>query len=73
MRKLSNQELRFALNYLKDALLSKPTAVRSLYSLPKPLDYAFNGSTQKMEIVLLKISNYNQHKMNTTIIVVGGK
>jgi predicted RNA-binding Zn-ribbon protein involved in translation (DUF1610 family) len=61
MRNLPNKELQFALKYLKDSLPSKPTAVRGLYSLPKTLDYAFNGPTQQKEAALQKISDHMGH------------
>ncbi len=49
MRYLSNKEIRFVFQYLKDSLPGKPTGVSGLYSLPKVFDHAFNGPTHKKE------------------------
>lgn len=61
MRCLSNKEIRFVLGYLKDSLPGYPTAVSGLYSLPKPLDHAFNGPTDQKEAALQKISDHMGH------------
>ena len=61
MRNLSKKEIRVALKYLEDSLPGEPTAVRGLYSLPKALDYAFNGPTQQKEAALQKISEHMGH------------
>lgn len=58
MRHLSNKQIRFVFQYLKDSLPDKPTAVSGLYSLPKALDHAFNGPTHQKEAVLQKISDH---------------
>jgi len=61
MRYLSNKEIRFVLQYLKDSLPGKPTAVSGLYSLPKAFDHAFNGPTHQKEAALQKISDHMGH------------
>ena len=61
MRYLSNEEIRFVFQYLKDSLPGKPTAVSGLYSLPKAFDHAFNGPTHQKEAALQKISDHMGH------------
>lgn len=61
MRCLSNKEIRFVFQYLKDSLPVKPTAVSGLYSLPKAFDHAFNGPTPQKEAALQKISDHMGH------------
>jgi hypothetical protein len=61
MRCLSNKEIRFIFKYLKASLPGNPTAVNGLYSLPKALDYAFNGPTHQKEAALQKISDHMGH------------
>jgi len=58
MKNLSNKQIRFNLEYLKDALPGKPTAVKGLYSLPKILDNAFNGPIKQKETALQKIGDH---------------
>jgi len=58
MRYLSDKEIRFAFQYLKDSLPVKPTAVSGIYSLPKELDLAFNGSKHQREVALQRISDH---------------
>jgi predicted RNA-binding Zn-ribbon protein involved in translation (DUF1610 family) len=61
MRYLSNKQIRFVFQYLKDSLPGKPTAVSGLYSLPKAFDHAFNGPTHQKEAALQKISDHMGH------------
>ena len=61
MRYLSNKEIRFVFQYLKDSLPDKPTAVSGIYSLPKAFDHAFNGPTHQKEAALQKISDHMGH------------
>ena len=61
MRCLSNKKIRLVFQYLKDSLPVKPTAISELYSLPKALDYAFNGPTHQKEVALQKISDHMGH------------
>jgi len=61
MRCLSNKEIRFVFQYLKDLLPAKPTAVSGFYSLPKAFDHAFNGPTHQKEAALQKISDHMGH------------
>ena len=61
MRNLSNDEIRFVFQYLKDSLPGKATAVSGLYSLPKAFDHAFNGPTHQKEAALQKISDHMGH------------
>jgi predicted RNA-binding Zn-ribbon protein involved in translation (DUF1610 family) len=61
MRYLSNEEIGFVFQYLKDSLPGKPTAVSGFYSLPKSFDHAFNGPTQQKETALQKISDHMGH------------
>jgi predicted RNA-binding Zn-ribbon protein involved in translation (DUF1610 family) len=61
MRYLSNKEIRFVFQYLKDSLPGKPTAVSGLYSLPQAFDHAFSGPTHKKEAALQKISDHMGH------------
>jgi predicted RNA-binding Zn-ribbon protein involved in translation (DUF1610 family) len=58
MRYLSNKEIGFVFQYLKDSLPGKPTAVTGLYSLSKAFDHAFNGPTHQKEAALQKISDH---------------
>ena len=61
MRCLSNKEIRFGFQYLKDSLPIKPTAINGLYSLPKAFDHAFNGPAHQKEATLQKISDHMGH------------
>ena len=61
MRYLSNKEIRFVFQYLKDSLPDKPTAVSGIYSLPKAFDHAFTGPTHQKEAALQKISDHMGH------------
>jgi len=61
MRYLSNNAIRFIFKYLKDTLPGNPTAVSGLYSLPKALDYTFNGPIHQKEGALQKISDHMGH------------
>lgn len=61
MRYLSNKEIQYVFQYLKDSLPVEPTAVSGLYSLPKAFDHAFNGPTHQKETTLQKISDHMGH------------
>ncbi|MBT3805634.1 MAG: hypothetical protein HOG03_13715, partial [Desulfobacula sp.] len=55
---LTHFEIKQYLLFLDKYLPSNPTSVNDLYTLPKKLDYAFNGSTKQKESTLQKIAEH---------------